>query len=125
MAAEIPSRDTFGAMHRPSDTDITGSSRVDGQGLPDDQIEGAEARGSEERQDRRRSLLIHGDDDFQCDAVSQGERAHQRIPSPTLEIVKDCGHFPWADQPAAFDAAVDAWFTQVGVHPATAGTAQG
>ncbi|MEU7755636.1 alpha/beta hydrolase [Micromonospora sp. NPDC049101] len=56
------------------------------------------------------TLIIVGDDDFQCDPVSQGARMHAAMPSSTLEIIEDAGHFPWIEQPDAFDAACDKWF---------------
>jgi proline iminopeptidase len=56
------------------------------------------------------TLIIVGDDDFQCDPVSQGERMHAAMPSSTLELVADAGHFPFLEQPEAFDAVVEKWF---------------
>ncbi|MFI1993454.1 alpha/beta fold hydrolase [Actinoplanes sp. NPDC020271] len=32
--------------------------------------------------------------------------------STTLAIIKDCGHFPWVEQPEAFRAACAAWFEE-------------
>ncbi|MEU8656255.1 alpha/beta fold hydrolase [Actinoplanes philippinensis] len=57
------------------------------------------------------TLIIVGDDDFQCDPVSQGGRMHAALPASRLEIIEDAGHFPWIEQPEAFDAACERWFT--------------
>ncbi|MDT0386181.1 alpha/beta fold hydrolase [Streptomyces dubilierae] len=59
------------------------------------------------------TLLIYGDDDFQCDPVSQGERAHAVLPTSQLEILAGAGHMPWIEQPALFAAACDAWLERV------------
>ncbi|GAA0525659.1 pyrimidine utilization protein D [Paractinoplanes ferrugineus] len=56
------------------------------------------------------TLIIVGDDDFQCDPVSQAARMHAAMPSSTLEVIADAGHFPWVEQPEAFDAVCDKWF---------------
>ncbi|GAA2913646.1 hydrolase [Actinoplanes cyaneus] len=61
------------------------------------------------------TLIVVGDDDFQCDPVSQGMRMHENLPASTLAIIKDSGHFPWLEQPAAFDAACTAWFGELNV----------
>jgi proline iminopeptidase len=61
------------------------------------------------------TLIIVGDDDFRCDPVSQGARMHDNLPASTLVIIKDSGHFPWLEQPAAFDAACAAWFEELNV----------
>jgi proline iminopeptidase len=55
-------------------------------------------------------LLVTGADDVVCGPVSQAGRAHDRLPRSTLAVLAGCGHFPWVEQPAAFDAAVEAWF---------------
>lgn len=59
------------------------------------------------------TLLVYGDDDFQCDPVSQGQRAHAALPSSRLELVPDAGHFPFLEQPEAFARIVAAWFADV------------
>lgn len=61
------------------------------------------------------TLIIVGDDDFQCDPVSQAARMHENLPDSTLAIIKDCGHFPWVEQPEAFRAACAAWFDEQNV----------
>ncbi|MHA3701046.1 alpha/beta fold hydrolase [Jatrophihabitans sp. YIM 134969] len=59
------------------------------------------------------TLLVFGDDDFQCDPVSQGQRAHEAMPTSTLTVIAEAGHLPWVEQPEAFTAALDAWFEQI------------
>ncbi|MFC8360735.1 alpha/beta fold hydrolase [Streptomyces griseorubiginosus] len=59
------------------------------------------------------TLFIYGDDDFQCDPVSQGERAHAAVRNSQLEIIADAGHMPWVEQPALFAAGCDAWLERV------------
>lgn len=54
-------------------------------------------------------LLIVGDDDFICDLQSQSERIHQLIPSSTLLVIKNAGHFCWIEQPVAFFAGAGNW----------------
>nr|WP_221382191.1 alpha/beta hydrolase [Actinoplanes polyasparticus] len=56
------------------------------------------------------TLVVVGHDDFTCDRVSQAERIHAALPSPALELIAKCGHFPWIEQPAAFDAVCETWF---------------
>jgi proline iminopeptidase len=59
------------------------------------------------------TLLVHGDDDFQCDPVSQGERAHAAMTTSQLELIADAGHMPWVEQPAAFAAVCSTWLAHV------------
>ena len=59
-------------------------------------------------------LLVTGEDDVVCGPLSQAGRAHDRLPHSTLAVLPRCGHFPWVEQPAAFDAAVGAWFDRLG-----------
>lgn len=59
------------------------------------------------------TLLIHGDDDFQCDPITQGERALAALPRARLEVVPNSGHRPWVEQPESFDAACTAWFRSI------------
>ncbi len=54
-------------------------------------------------------LVIVGDDDFICDKVSQADRIAKNIPSATELVIKDAGHFPWAEQPEEFDNGCSAW----------------
>jgi proline iminopeptidase len=60
------------------------------------------------------TLIVVGDDDFTCDPVSQGARMHAAMPTSTLRLIENSGHFPWIEQPAAFDAVCAAWLT--GLH---------
>lgn len=59
------------------------------------------------------TLLVYGAEDFQCDPVTQGERAHAVMPTSRLVVVPDAGHLPWVEQPAAFAAACSAWFREI------------
>ena len=59
------------------------------------------------------TLIIVGDDDFTCDPVSQAMRMHDVLPVSTLAVIEDSGHLPWIEQPAAFDAACEAWFKEL------------
>jgi pimeloyl-ACP methyl ester carboxylesterase len=34
-----------------------------------------------------------------------------RIPSATLRVITNAGHFSWVEQPEAFDRACDEWLT--------------
>lgn len=55
------------------------------------------------------TLVVAGDDDFICDPVSQAGRIHQNIPSSTLVLIKDAGHFPWIEQPTQFFRDCTTW----------------
>lgn len=55
------------------------------------------------------TLVIAGDDDFICDPVTQAARIAARVPDSTLEVIPDCGHVPWIEQPDAFDRVCDGW----------------
>jgi proline iminopeptidase len=59
------------------------------------------------------TLVIVGDDDFTCDPLSQASRIHALIPGSTLAIIGACGHVPWIEQPAQFDAACQNWLNSV------------
>jgi len=60
-------------------------------------------------------LIIVGDDDFICDPITQGERMRENIASSKLEIIKNCGHMPWVEQPEAFNTVCEAWFKEQGL----------
>jgi len=55
------------------------------------------------------TLLVVGDDDFICDLQSQSERIHELIPSSTLLVIKDAGHFCWIEQPTPFFSETGKW----------------
>ena len=57
-------------------------------------------------------LLLVGDDDVVCDAISQSVRIYQHIPNANIAIITGAGHFPWLEQPAAFNAACDSWIKE-------------
>jgi proline iminopeptidase len=59
------------------------------------------------------TLVIVGDDDFICDPVSQAGRIHESIAASTLTVIQASGHFPWVEQPAAFEAACREWLAAV------------
>lgn len=56
------------------------------------------------------TLLVYGEDDFHCDPITQGARAHALMPSSRLEIIPEAGHLPWLEQPAPFATACARWF---------------
>jgi proline iminopeptidase len=58
------------------------------------------------------TLIIVGEDDFMCDPISQGQRMHEAIAPSTLVLIKESGHMPCIEQPAAFDAACEQWFEE-------------
>jgi proline iminopeptidase len=59
------------------------------------------------------TLLVYGDDDFQCDPVTQGKRAHDVMPTSRLAVIPEAGHRPWVEQPASFAAACTAWLAEI------------
>jgi proline iminopeptidase len=61
---------------------------------------GTLARGLPEA--RLPALFVHGEDD----PMPLGDTA-ALIPGARVETIPDCGHFPWAERPAAFRAAVE------------------
>jgi proline iminopeptidase len=58
------------------------------------------------------TLLVYGADDFQCDPITQGERAHAVMTNSQLTVIANAGHRPWVEQPAAFAAACRHWLEQ-------------
>ena len=59
------------------------------------------------------TLLVYGEDDFQCDPVSQGQRAHDALPGSEFEVIADAGHMPWVEQPEEFAAVCGGWLHRV------------
>jgi proline iminopeptidase len=55
------------------------------------------------------TLIISGDDDFICDPVTQAMRIHRQIPGSELVIIRNSGHLPWKEQPAAFNQGCLLW----------------
>ena len=53
-------------------------------------------------------LVLAGDDDVVCDVISQSIRIYQHIPQANIAIFNNPGHCPWIEQPAAFNAAIEA-----------------
>ena len=58
------------------------------------------------------TLIIAGDDDVVCDAVSQSDRIHKNIPSSQEYIIQNCGHMLWNEQPRQFNTICEKWFRQ-------------
>jgi len=50
-------------------------------------------------------LFVHGEDDPL--PVRSTTSTAELIPGTLVEIIPDCGHFPWVERPAAFRAAVE------------------
>ncbi|MGI3779240.1 MAG: alpha/beta fold hydrolase [Janthinobacterium lividum] len=61
------------------------------------------------------TLLVYGAEDFQCDPVTQGERAHAAMGTSQLVLIPEAGHVPWAEQPEAFAAACTSWIQHINV----------
>jgi proline iminopeptidase len=57
-------------------------------------------------------LVIAGDDDYICDVYSQSMRIHHAIPGASLGIIPSSGHFPWIEQPVAFESVCRAWLQE-------------
>jgi proline iminopeptidase len=57
-------------------------------------------------------LVVAGDDDYICDVYSQAMRIHHAIPGASLGIIPSSGHFPWIEQPAAFEIVCQAWLQE-------------
>jgi proline iminopeptidase len=57
------------------------------------------------------TLVVVGDDDFICDVTAAHEMA-DGIPAAEQAIIREAGHFPWVEQPAAFRRAVDGFLTR-------------
>jgi pimeloyl-ACP methyl ester carboxylesterase len=57
-------------------------------------------------------LVISGDDDYICDVYSQAMRIHHAIHGASLGIIPGSGHFPWIEQPVAFESVCQAWFQE-------------
>ncbi len=55
-------------------------------------------------------LVIVGDDDFNCDKVTQADRAVERISLATEIVIKNAGHFPWVEEPQQFFSLSGKWF---------------
>ena len=51
------------------------------------------------------TLFVHGEDDPL--PVRSTTSTAELIPGTLVEIIPDCGHFPWVERPAAFHAAVE------------------
>lgn len=52
-----------------------------------------------------KTLIIHGDKD--PIPLSVIERTHKSIPNSQLIVLKDCGHFPYVEQPAELFSILD------------------
>jgi proline iminopeptidase len=58
------------------------------------------------------TLVVVGDDDFVC-PPSQARRLQLGIPNAQLTILSACGHFPFIECAAAFEATVRSWLAQI------------
>jgi proline iminopeptidase len=56
-----------------------------------------------------RTLVISGDDDFIMPADLCGGALASGIPAARHVVIAECGHFPFLEQPIAFDAALRGW----------------
>jgi proline iminopeptidase len=59
------------------------------------------------------TLVVSGDDDFIMPAEICGEALARGIPNAQYAIIERAGHFPFLEQPAAFDAAVRDWLSRL------------
>jgi proline iminopeptidase len=51
------------------------------------------------------ALIVVGDDDFICSPVA-ARRLHLSLPNSKLLLIEGAGHFPWLEQPDAFNSQV-------------------
>jgi pimeloyl-ACP methyl ester carboxylesterase len=58
------------------------------------------------------ALVISGEGDAIV-PVSDSQRLHAELPNAELVILPSCGHVPQEECPDAFEAAVDAWLSQL------------
>jgi proline iminopeptidase len=61
------------------------------------------------------TLVVVGDDDFDCDKISQADRIAKNISTSYEIVIKDAGHFCWFEQPSRFFDAVEGWLKKQGV----------
>lgn len=54
-------------------------------------------------------LIIHG----KSDPLETADELHEAIPGSRVELIENAGHFPWAEQPAAFFKVLDGFLRQV------------
>jgi proline iminopeptidase len=60
------------------------------------------------------TLILSGDDDWIMPLNPAAERLHAGIPHSELVVFERCGHFPWAEAPVAFEAALQDWLARLG-----------
>jgi proline iminopeptidase len=60
------------------------------------------------------ALIVVGDDDFIC-SVEAARRLHLALPNSKLLVIEHSGHFPWMEQPAAFEAHVTEFLAAIGL----------
>jgi pimeloyl-ACP methyl ester carboxylesterase len=58
------------------------------------------------------TLVVAGDDDLTTDMVTQTEKLARSIPSSTMLIIKNAGHFPWIEQSTQFFSQCAKWLEQ-------------
>ena len=59
------------------------------------------------------ALVLAGRDDFIC-PPSQARRLADGLPGATLHIFEESGHFPFVEEPQAFDRVVRGWLARLG-----------
>jgi pimeloyl-ACP methyl ester carboxylesterase len=55
-------------------------------------------------------MVVAGDD--YTDKVTQVDNLAKNIPSSTVIIIKNAGHFPWIEQPTQFFSGIIKWLKQ-------------
>jgi len=60
------------------------------------------------------ALIVVGEDDFIC-SVEAARRLHLALPNSKLLVIEESGHFPWMEQPAAFETHVTEFLTALGL----------
>ena len=55
-------------------------------------------------------LILHG----KQDPLETAEELRETFPKARVELLENAGHFPWAEQPAAFYAALGGFLASVG-----------
>ena len=60
------------------------------------------------------TLVLGGRDDWITPPAQAAERLHAGLPNSELVIFSNSGHFPFAEEPTAFERAVRNWLDRVG-----------
>jgi proline iminopeptidase len=59
------------------------------------------------------TLVVCGDDDFAAPLELASEPLARELPNGELALISDSGHFPFLEQPAAFQSVMRSWLVQV------------